>query len=174
MKKFHVPIPSRHSPEALWEALTKPIPERLRAGAVSPKVLLDYENLGKDGSLQVGTRVRYRPNLTEPFVAMGMRLRRAAPREGTLLVGNLSTANMTRTDVIEPNQPIEGDVEYRVEEGEETPGLLVVEGNLSMDGLAGIWPGALGNMHQVAVEHGIRRPTERFLAHVPDIIAAAQ
>lgn len=174
MKKFHVPIPSRHSPEDLWSALTKPIPERLRADAVSPKVLMDYENLDGDGSLQVGTRVRYRPNLTEPFVAIGMRFRRAAPREATLLVGNLSVANRTRTDVIEPEQLVEGDVEYRVEEGAKTPGLLVVEGSLAMDGLAEMWPSSLGNMHQAAVEHGIRRPTERFLAHVPDIIAAAQ
>lgn len=171
-EKFEVA--SEHSSEDIWAALNTALSQELNHTINSRKVLLHYENLASTGQIQQGTRLIYTPNSR----ALGLFLRpleRLAPKQGTAIVDSISS-DKTRVDVIEPNQTAMGHMKYAVEEDKDGTGLMIVEGEFSIDGLAAevaekSWPSHLGPMREWAVLHGIRRPAERLVEQIPDILA---
>ena len=170
-EKFEVA--SEHPPEDIWAALNTALPQELNHTINSRKVLLHYENLAATGQIQQGTRLVYTPNsralgFLRPF-------KRLAPEQGTAVVDSVSS-DKTRVDVIEPNQDAMGHIQYTVEEGKGGTGLMIVEGEFSIDGLAveiaeKSWPSHLGPMRDWAILYGIRQPAERLVEQVPNILA---
>jgi len=175
MKRFDFPFPSPHPPEAVWEALTTPLSQELNHAVNSPRVNLEYEGLSEEDEIAEGTRLIYTPNSSAiDLITKGLLL--FAPREGTGVVDTISPSSGTRIDLIERDQDAAGHMEYRVEEGKGETSVLIVRGEfIIIEGAAKVianrWPAHLGDANKWLIEHGIRNPAERFVEHVPKILA---
>lgn len=84
------------------------------------------------------------------------------PRDVTLRVEEFAPQTKTRTDVLE-SRKAKGTIKHSVEDAGNGTGLLVVEADLSIDGLGSI-------TELPAVQRGIQESTQLLLEHLPEII----
>ncbi len=176
MNKFGFTFPSPHPPEAVWEALSTPLSPELNHTVNSPRVNLEYQGLSEEGRITEGTRLVYTPHLPAIDFISRQLVRLFAPHQGTGIVDSIAHGVTTRTDLIESGQVAMGHMEYKVEEGKDEPAILMVQGEFVIEGMAEVianaWPKHLGDVNDWLIKHGIRNPAERFVDHVPEILAS--
>lgn len=154
---------SEHSPAEVWRAINTPLQGKIQKTAlvINPWFSFTYEELDEEGQIQMGTRVVGVP--TDALRGLVPEFARSKiPRDMELAVREHSAETRTRVDILE-SEKRDATVGYRVEEGENGTGLLVVEGEVSLAGLERM-------IEPQFVEHGIYGPAERLLEHVPELI----
>jgi hypothetical protein len=153
---------SGHSADDVWRGINTPLLGDL-ALAINPLLDAHYEELNTDGQIGQGTRIIYAPSkLLVNKVPSA--LRSMVPLDISFRVEEYNPEDRTRLDVLE-SRKAEGTVRHTVTASESGKGFLVVEGELSISGLASIAEGP-------AIEQGIYEPNKRLLEYLPEVLAS--
>lgn len=165
VSNFSFEIVSGHKPELVGKALKVPIPPDISKDMYRGLVV-DYEKLAEDGTIQVGTRQSV--SLGSNKLSMVKMMVPDFPESIAVTVAELG--DFSRTDVFDDGQIVSGAMNRSVRE-EDGSGILVVEGEFTIaDSIASRWPNFLGNLGDTAVHYGIREPNEVMLQRIPEIV----
>jgi hypothetical protein len=159
MASFKHAFPSEHSPAEIWQGLSTPLPEPV-ARTVYPFTHISYESLAK-GRIMAGTHITHRPT-AEALAKVPGGLRHRLPRDINLFVEGVSTVSQSRTDRL-VSERAEGKIRYHVVEGQDSSGLLVVEADLTIAGLAAM-------LADYVIHYGVKEPSQSFIEQLDQII----
>lgn len=152
---------SGHSADDVWRGINKPLSGDF-AATINPWLDASYRGLSADGQIELNTRIIYVPS-TLLVNKVPAALRNMIPLDISFRVEEYDPEGRTRLDILE-SRKAEGTVSHTVKEGEGGKGFLVIEGELSIAGLASIAEGP-------AIEQGIYEPNKRLLEHLPAVLA---
>lgn len=166
---FEHRLPSPHSAEDTWEVLRTPIWDHL-GKQVYPYASLSYVFIDPDSLLRKGSRVLARPLKQLPNYITPS-LRDTLPERITVKVEELS--DQKRVDVFESG-PIKGEIERRVESNENDTSILVVEGNVAIEGLDKLQLAIMNNSDKTPAYYLGLQANKKIIELTPRILDEAR
>lgn len=164
MKDIHrQSLPSEHSPEDVWRGINTPLAGEL-GERVNPYVTIDYQGLNDEGLVQPGTLIVYTPVMDRLRPLLGM-VADGLPDDIATRVEEYDAEGKLRVDVVESDKHA-GRVRHRVEAHPGGTSLLVIEGELSLGGMYGMFEGTIASF----AERGVKQHAQRSLDHLPIIL----
>lgn len=168
MKGFEFILPSNDSAEDLWAALNTPIRDGDLNRSVNTGLYVIYEDLDDEGLVRTGSHLMAVVDKSKMSL-LPKKLTDRVPSSLSIKVEEVS-ADKKRIDIFEPEQIVEGALRRQVRESENNTSLLVVEGELAVQGLSDLWPSFLGDLNDTAIYYGVRRPNEEIVNNISKIL----
>jgi len=164
MATFRERYASEHSPEDLWRAINKPLLDPDLVSLIHEGVDVQYDGLGHEGQIELGSSITYIPTdeLRENVPSMYGRL---IPQDVEFFVHGMTDRGFgMRRDTLMSSKADGGIT--RTVETDGSASLLVVEANLTLNGLGNMFDSQI----EKALEAILGSSSEAIIALVPEIL----
>ncbi len=168
MAVFKQTYPSEHSPEQLWRVINTPLLDPDIAALVHEDMGVSYENLDRDGLIDLVTTITYVPTDKAKQKVPAM-YRSFIPKDVVFEVARMSPDYDPRHEVLRHDVLDSGKADgwvTRTVEADADSSKLSIEAELTLNGLGNM----IDKQIAEALEHVFGGPSERTIALASDIL----